>query len=46
VLEFESRDRAMQWYNSAAYQAILPIRLRNATGRVTCSTGTKGRRLA
>ena len=46
VLEFESRDRAMQWYNSAAYQAILPIRLRNATGRVTCSTGTKVRRLA
>jgi uncharacterized protein (DUF1330 family) len=39
ILEFDSPDRAMQWYNSADYQAILPLRLRNATGRVTCSTG-------
>ena len=40
ILEFESRDRAVQWYNSVEYQAILPLRLRNSTGRVTCSTGT------
>jgi len=40
ILEFESRERAMQWYNSAEYREILPLRLRNSTGRVTCSTGT------
>lgn len=39
ILEFDGPDRAMQWYNSANYQAILPLRLRNATGQVTCSTG-------
>jgi uncharacterized protein (DUF1330 family) len=39
VIEFESQAKAMEWYNSPAYQEILPKRLRNATGRVTCSTG-------
>jgi uncharacterized protein (DUF1330 family) len=39
VLEFDSQERAMAWYNSPAYQAILPLRLRNATTRVTCSAG-------
>jgi len=40
ILEFESPDRAMEWYNSAAYQKILPLRLNNATTRVLCATGT------
>jgi uncharacterized protein (DUF1330 family) len=40
ILEFDSRERALEWYNSPEYQAILPLRLRNSTGRVTCSTGT------
>ncbi len=39
IIEFESPERAAQWYNSPAYQAILPLRLRNATTRVTCAAG-------
>ncbi|MDP8924472.1 MAG: DUF1330 domain-containing protein [Chloroflexota bacterium] len=30
VLEFPSYDRARQWYDSPEYQAILPLRERNA----------------
>jgi uncharacterized protein (DUF1330 family) len=30
ILEFESEEAAMSWYNSPEYQAILPVRL-NAT---------------
>ena len=40
ILEFDSPDRAMQWYNAPEYQAILPLRLRAMTGRLTCSAGT------
>jgi uncharacterized protein (DUF1330 family) len=29
ILEFPSRPQAEAWYNSNAYQAILPIRLRS-----------------
>jgi uncharacterized protein (DUF1330 family) len=39
ILEFDSQERARDWYNSPAYQDILPLRLRNAGGRVTCSAG-------
>ena len=39
ILEFASPERAMEWYNSPAYQAILPIRLQNSVGRVHCLTG-------
>ncbi len=39
VIEFDSPKRAMEWYNSPEYQAILPIRLRNATGKVFCVAG-------
>jgi uncharacterized protein (DUF1330 family) len=39
VLEFDSTEQAMKWYNSPEYQAILPIRLRAATGRAICVTG-------
>ena len=31
VIEFPSADQARAWYHSPEYQAILPIRLRNAT---------------
>jgi uncharacterized protein (DUF1330 family) len=30
LMEFPSRDAASDWYNSAAYQAIAPLRIRNA----------------
>jgi len=39
VLEFDSPERAMEWYNSPAYQAILPMRLSNTTGRAILATG-------
>jgi len=34
VIEFDDRERARQWYRSAAYQAILPLRTQHATGDV------------
>jgi uncharacterized protein (DUF1330 family) len=34
VLEFESEQTAMGWYHCKAYQAILPMRLKAATGWV------------
>jgi uncharacterized protein (DUF1330 family) len=40
ILEFDNPERAMEWYNSPAYQDILPLRLRNVSARVTCSAGT------
>lgn len=30
LMEFPNREQAENWYNSAAYQKILPLRLRNA----------------
>lgn len=39
VIEFDSPERAMEWYNSPEYQAILPIRLAHSTGRALCVTG-------
>ncbi|WP_028225198.1 DUF1330 domain-containing protein [Paraburkholderia ferrariae] len=32
VIAFDDRERARQWYRSAAYQAILPLRTQHATG--------------
>ena len=40
IVEFESRERAMEWYNSAAHQKIPPFRTNNATTRFLCATGT------
>ena len=40
ILEFDSPERAMEWYKSAAYQDILPLRLNNAATRVVCAAGT------
>lgn len=42
VLEFDSPERAMAWYNSPEYQAILPYRLKNATGRAIIVAGHDG----
>ena len=39
VLEFDSPARAREWYHSKDYQAILPLRLRAATGDVFLLTG-------
>ena len=32
VVKFDSRDVAMAWYNSPAYQALLPLRLAATEG--------------
>jgi uncharacterized protein (DUF1330 family) len=32
VIEFPDLERARAWYDSPAYQAILPLRTRHATG--------------
>jgi uncharacterized protein (DUF1330 family) len=32
VLRFDSREAAMAWYNSPAYQAVLPLRLEASEG--------------
>lgn len=39
VLEFPSMQRARQWYNSAEYQAILPLRLKASTGNAVFVEG-------
>ncbi|SVB71407.1 uncharacterized protein METZ01_LOCUS224261 [marine metagenome] len=39
VVEFPSRDAALGWLNSDAYQAMLPGRLENSTGRVLIFDG-------
>ena len=39
VIEFPDRDRARAWYESPAYQAILPLRTDNADGDVLLIEG-------
>lgn len=39
VVEFDSPERLMEFYNSPEYQAILPHRLNNSVGRVLCVAG-------
>jgi len=39
VIEFPSREIAETWYNSEAYQRILPHRLNNATGALVLVDG-------
>jgi uncharacterized protein (DUF1330 family) len=39
LLEFDSPDRAMEWYNSPQYQSALKIRLRSAKTKVVMLTG-------
>jgi uncharacterized protein (DUF1330 family) len=40
IIEFDSSEQAMAWYESAEYQTILPLRLRNAVSRTLCAVGT------
>ena len=42
VLEFDSPEKALAWYNSPEYQAILPKRLNNSTGRAIIVAGFDG----
>lgn len=42
VVEFDSYDRALAWYNSPEYQAILPHRLNNCTSRAMIVAGYDG----
>lgn len=42
VLEFDSLEKAMAWYNSPEYQSILPHRLKNSTGRAIIVAGYDG----
>ena len=39
MLEFPSVEAAKKWYASAAYQKVLPIRLRSAKSRLTIVEG-------
>lgn len=41
VLEFDSPERAMEWYNSAEYSKILPFRLASTKTRVLCAAGAE-----
>lgn len=39
VIEFPSTERARAFYNSAAYQEILPLRLENSSGTLAFVEG-------
>ena len=39
LLEFDSPERAREWYHSKQYQEILPLRLRSSRARVVLLTG-------
>ncbi len=39
IIEFDSPERVRAFYDSRAYQAILPHRLRSTKGRVLLLTG-------
>ncbi|MCR9257303.1 MAG: DUF1330 domain-containing protein [Alphaproteobacteria bacterium] len=42
LLEFPSKERFDEFYNSADYQEILPIRLENSEGKVWLFEGYEG----
>ncbi|GAU82522.1 DUF1330 domain-containing protein [Bosea sp. BIWAKO-01] len=46
VIEFPNRAAAKAWYESEAYQAILPLRIRNSTGAVFFIDGVSSDHLA
>ena len=46
VIEFPDIDQARQWYRSPAYQAILPLRTRNAVSTVFLVDGLPAGHLA
>ena len=39
ILEFQSHDAFREWYDSAAYQAVLPLRLEAAPGSLIVVKG-------
>jgi uncharacterized protein (DUF1330 family) len=39
IIEFDSQEQAMNWYNCPEYQAIVPIRQANSTTRAAYLTG-------
>ena len=39
IIEFDDWDAAQHWYNSDAYQEILPLRLNSATGQAVIVDG-------
>ena len=39
VIEFESREAFHEWYQSPAYQAVLPLRLEGAPGTFVLAEG-------
>jgi uncharacterized protein (DUF1330 family) len=39
IIEFPDRERARAWYESPAYQAILPLRINNSEGDVIFADG-------
>jgi uncharacterized protein (DUF1330 family) len=43
VIEFESPERAREWYGSASYQAALPLRLAAAASNAIVATGVEPR---
>ncbi|MEU5322121.1 DUF1330 domain-containing protein [Streptomyces sp. NPDC021056] len=40
VIEFPSPEAAQRWYDSPAYQEIVPLRVRNTKGRILIFEGT------
>jgi uncharacterized protein (DUF1330 family) len=42
ILEFPSRQQALDWYHSPAYQALLPLRLRSTTCQFVVLDGVPG----
>ena len=42
IIGFDTVERAQAWWDSDAYRAILPLRLRAATGRVYIAEGLPG----
>ncbi|MBZ9964106.1 DUF1330 domain-containing protein [Mesorhizobium sp. B292B1B] len=41
IIEFPDKQRARRWYDSAAYQAILPLRTDNSTADVVFVDGVE-----
>ena len=39
IIEFPDRERARAWYESSAYQEILPLRTNNSEGDVVVAEG-------
>jgi hypothetical protein len=39
IIEFPDRERARVWYESSAYQEVLPLRTNNSEGNVVAADG-------